>query len=155
MGTERLSYSDVSDSSSSESDVPLSRVGNKRSRKPSSRLAESYACSDLDSGSGDSRGKRVKRKQGKSPRGKKIKVVAKKVTETWCIEKAAPKGKKRRKKRNEQNEESDNSEVSEAEDVIPPVSKGKSSKAKPPKNAQFSRGSSRPRRAKQFSYKEY
>ena len=66
--TERLSYSDVSDSSSSESDVPLSRVRNKRNRKPSSRLADSYACSDLDldSGSGNSR---VKRKQGKSPKG--------------------------------------------------------------------------------------
>ena len=64
--TERLSYSD--DSDFSESDVPLSRVRNKRSRKPSTRLADSYACSDLDldSGSGNSR---VKRKQGKSPKG--------------------------------------------------------------------------------------
>ena len=157
--TERLSYSDVNDSSDSgsEPDVPVERVRNKRSRKPSSRLADSYACSDLDV-SGESgieaRGKKGKRK-ARSPKGKKIKVVAKKVTETWSIEKAPSKGKKRRKKRvvEQQNDKSENSEDdSDPEEAIPTVSKGKSSKAKPPKNAQFSR--SRPKRAKQVSYRE-
>lgn len=153
--TERLSYSDVNDSSDSGSDVPVERVGNKRSRKPSSKLMDSYACSDLDvsgESGNEARGKRGKRK-GRSPKGKKIKVVAKKVTETWCIEKAASKGKKRRKKRVERNDESENSDDdSEPEEAIPTISKGKSSKGKPPKNAQFSR--SRPKRAKQVSYRE-
>ncbi len=154
--SERLSYSDVNDSSDSGSDVPIERVRNKRSRKPSSRLADSYACSDLDvsgESGNEARGKRGKRK-GRSPKGKKIKVVAKKVTETWCIEKAASKGKKRRKKRVEQqNDESENSDDdSDPEEAIPTISKGKASKGKPPKNAQFSRG--RPKRAKQVSYRE-
>ena len=145
--TERLSYSEVSDSSDSDSDVPLSRARTKRSRKPSRRLADSYACSDQ---SGDGR-RGSPRKKGK---GKKIKIMGKKVTETWCIEKAASKAKKRKKRRNESESEDDiveNSEESEAEE-IPVSSKGKSSRGKPPKNATFSRN--RPKRAKQVSYKE-
>ena len=161
--TERLSYSDVSDSSDSDSgssDVPLSRARKKRSRKPSSRLADSYACSDLDD-SDQSDGGEVRRrgkKKGKSPKGKKIKVVAKKVTETWSIEKAATKSKKRRRRRNDEeddeDEDFDNSdEEKDNEETSATTSKGKASKGKPPKNAQFSR--SRPKRAKQVSYKEY
>merc|ERR1712112_377825 len=146
--TERLSYSEVSDSSDSDSDVPLSRARTKRSRKPSSRLAaDSFACSDQ---SGDGR-RGSPRKKGK---GKKIKIMGKKVTETWCIEKAASKAKKRKKRRNESESEDDiveNSEESEVEE-IPVSSKGKSSRGKPPKNATFSRN--RPKRAKQVSYKE-
>ena len=147
--TERLSYSEVSDSSDSDSDVPLSRARTKRSRKPlTPRLAaDSYACSDQ---SGDGR-RGSPRKKGK---GKKIKIMGKKVTETWCIEKAASKAKKRKKRRNESESEDDiveNSEESEAEE-IPVSSKGKSSRGKPPKNATFSRN--RPKRAKQVSYKE-
>ena len=161
--TERLSYSDVSDSSDSDSgssDVPLSRTRKKRSRKPSSRLADSYACSDLDD-SDQSDGGEVRRrgkKKGKSPKGKKIKVVAKKVIETWSIEKAATKSKKRRRRRNDEeddeDEDFDNSdEEKDNEETSATTSKGKASKGKPPKNAQFSR--SRPKRAKQVSYKEY
>ena len=88
-----------------------------------------------------------------------MKIVGKKVTETWCIEKAASKSRKKRKKKNE----SDSSDVDddgeeesiddENNDFIPLTSKGKSSKGKPPKNSNFSR--SRPKRAKQVSYAEF
>ena len=148
---ERLSVSSHSESSdSSDSDLPLSRLG--RVRKQPRRLNDSYAGSDLDGSDSDTR-KKGSKKKGKSP--KKVKIVSKKVTETWCYEKAGAalkKGKKRRKKRADYDEENSQEEDSE-EEVEATANKGKSSKGKPPKNSSFSRN--RPKRAKKVSYQEF
>ena len=147
---ERLSVSSHSESSdSSDSDLPLSRLG--RVRKQPRRLNDSYAGSDLDGSDSDTR-KKGSKKKGKSP--KKVKIVSKKVTETWCYEKAGAalkKGKKRRKKRADYDEE--NSQEDSEEEVEATANKGKSSKGKPPKNSSFSRN--RPKRAKKVSYQEF
>lgn len=149
---ERLSVSSQSESSdSSDSDLPpLSRLG--RVRKQPRRLNDSYNGSDLDGSENDLR-KKGSKKKGKSP--KKVKIVSKKVTETWSYEKAGAalkKGKKRRKKRSDYEDENSQEEESEDE-VEAAASKGKSSKGKPPKNSSFSRN--RPKRAKKVSYQEF
>ena len=148
---ERLSVSSHSESSdTSDSDLPLPRLG--RARKQPRRLNDSYAGSDLDGSDSDMR-KKGSKKKGKSP--KKVRLVSKKVTETWCYEKAGAalkKGKKRRKKRADYEEENSQEEESE-EEVEAAANKGKSSKGKPPKNSSFSRN--RPKRAKKVSYQEF
>ena len=144
---ERLSVSSNSESSdSSDSDLPPVRGG--RVRKQPRRLHDSYAGSDLEASDNELRKKG--KKKGKSP--KKLKIVSKKVTETWCYEKAdLKKGKKRRKMR-EDYEEENSPQESEGE-IETTGNKGKSSKGKPPKNSSFSR--SRPKRAKKVSYEEF
>merc|ERR550517_67012 len=142
---ERLSVSSNSESSeSSDSDLPLARGG--RVRKQPRRLNDAYAGSDLDGSDNEMRKKG--KKKGKSP--KKLKIVSKKVTQTWCYEKAAlKKGKKRKKKRDDFDDENSQDESEEDDDDEMALSKGKSSKSKPPKNSSFSRN--RPKRAKKVS----
>ena len=144
---ERLSVSSNSESSdSSDSDLPPARGGRVRSQPR--RLNDSYAGSDLDGS--DSELRKKGKKKGKSP--KKLKIVSKKVTQTWCYEKAAlKKGKKRRKKRDDFDDENSQDESEDEDDMI--GNKGKSSKNKPPKNSSFSRN--RPKRAKKVSYQEF
>jgi len=156
--SERLSFSEVSDSSDSDQSLQRkkekelqSNQSRRRTRKPSSRLNDSFVCSDNDdSNESEEEARRYSRKKskGRSPK-KKLRIVGKKVTETWCIEKA--KSKKRRKKTTDSEDEEASEEEDEQEHVS--ASKGKSSHGKPSKNAHLSRG--RPKRAKQVSYKEY
>ena len=79
--TERLSYSDVNDSSDSgsEPDVPVERVRNKRSRKPSSRLAEHTPAQILTSleSLGLRRGVRKERGKLGLRKGKRLKSLPK------------------------------------------------------------------------------
>lgn len=156
--TERLSYSEVSESSESDQSLQrkketqiISNQTRRRTRKPSSRLNDSFVCSDNDeSNESEEETRRYSRKKskGRSPK-KKLRIVGKKVTETWCIEKAG--SKKRRKKTTDSEDEEASDEDDDQEHV--PTSKGKSSHGKPSKNAHLSRG--RPKRAKQVSYKEF
>ena len=150
---ERLSYSDLEESSDSEVEAATSSrpKSSKRSRRPSSKYDNSYALSEDDSDDAES-DRRRKKGKGRSP--KKLKIVGKKVTETWCIEKSASKGKRRRRRKSETSEDEDDDDKDSdesSEDV--PRSKGKSSKGRPPKNSHLARG--RPKRAKQVSYKEF
>lgn len=143
----------LTDSDDSDSDVPLSRARAKRSRKQPRKLDDSFSGCEFDANSdlvesvgGSKRGKKTGKQQSK-----KIKIVGKKVTETWCIEKAAKTPMKRRGKEKWTNVVPD--EDFESDEDVPVSRKGKSSRNKPPKNP-TSKDGVRPKRAQKVSYAE-
>ena len=138
------------DSEDSDSDVPLSRARARRSRKQPRKLDNSFSgCEFDDNNTGSSSvGKRGRKNLKQS---KKIKIVGKKVTETWCIEKQAKLPKKRRAKEKWTNVVPN--EDFESDEDVPVSRKGKSSKNKPSKNPTSEDGT-RPKRAQKVSYVE-
>ena len=135
----------VMSGSSSDSDAPLSRrARSKRKKKAPRKLDDSFSGSEFDEAEGDQETKAHLVNRVKvivKPPKKRLKIVAKdsglkiigkKVTETWSIEQGQGGGSKR-KDRKRQEPEPDLSDLSEEEEE--PVSrKGKSSSKRPPKN---------------------
>jgi len=141
------------ESDDSDSDVPLSRARAKRNKKQPRKLDDSFSGSEFDEANSDMEesnpGKRVRKNGKKAP--KKIKIVGKKITETWCIEKAAGKNPKKRRAKEKWTNVVPNEDFESDED-IPVSKKGKSSRNKPPKNG--NKDGVRPKRAQKVSYAE-
>ena len=142
-----------SESDDSDSDIPLSRARAKRNRKQPRKLDDSFSGSEFDEPQSDLEGnmpeKRSRKNGKKAP--KKIKIVGKKITETWCIEKEAAKNPKKRRAKEKWTNVVPNEDFESDED-IPVSKKGKSSRNKPPKNG--NKDGDRPQRAKKVSYAE-
>jgi len=130
----RKSQQRLSESQSSDSDTPLSKAVFKKKRNPIEGLVPAEGQLEKEV-----------RKAKKSV--KNIKILGKKVTETWCIEKA-----RKRKKKSEQKAQNGNSgdeEDSDSDEEDSVSKKGKSSRSKPAKNK------TRPKRSKNpTSYEE-
>jgi len=143
----------------SDSDVPLSKARAKRKRRTPKKLDNSFSGSEFDDSGGEGPvSPRLKRAKRVSKKGKnKVKIVGKKVTETWCIEKEKVASVKNTKKRKAEEVArgaalADPSDSEEEED-IPVSKKGKSSSKRPPKNSHI-KYYDRPKRAQKISYVE-
>merc|ERR1711915_474860 len=141
--------------SDSDSDIPLSKVKEKRKRRAPQKLNDSYSGSDIFDDSDDeatSKHKRAKR-MGQN----KVKIIGKKVTETWSIEKEKIPMKNRRKRKpdNKINKTTKVHVMSESDEEadeveVPFSKKGKSSGKRPPKNSAF-KSTERPKRSQKVS----
>jgi len=141
-------------SDSSDSDTPLSRVRSKRKKRAPRKLDDSFSGSEFDeenSGDDDEQVNVKIKKVVRKPQNKKLKKVAKdaatsglkiigkKVTETWSIEKQKVAGGSKRKDRKRYRNLTDDSDLDDDDDDdIPTSRKGKSSSKRPPKNASMS-----------------
>jgi len=141
-------------SDSSDSDTPLSRVRSKRKKRAPRKLDDSFSGSEFDeenSGDDDEQVNVKIKKVVRKPQNKKLKKVAKdaatsglkiigkKVTETWSIEKQKVAGGSKRKDRKRYRNLTDDSDLDDDDDDdIPTSRKGKSSSKRPPKNASLS-----------------
>ena len=130
---------------------PISKVGSKRNRKRPQKLNDSLSCSELDEADSDNDLPERQIRKNSNKTAKKIKIVGKKVTETWCIQKEATRNPKKRRAKEKWSNILPVEDCDSDEDV-PLSRKGKSSKNKPPKNA--SKDSLRPKRAQKISYAE-
>ena len=143
-----------SESGDSDSDIPLSRARAKRNRKQPRKLDDSFSGCEFDENHSDvedSLPSKRGRKNGKKA-AKKIKIVGKKITETWCIEKEAAKNPNKKRRTKEKWTNVVPNEDFESDEDIPVSKKGKSSRNKPPKNG--NKDGDRPKRAKKVSYAE-
>merc|ERR1719474_1419044 len=123
----------VSDSDDSV-ERPVSKVRSKRNRKRPQKLDNSLSCSKLDEADSDNDLPEKQIRKNANKTAKKIKIVGKKVTETWCIQKEAARHPKKRRAKEKWSNILPVEDCDSDED-IPLSMKGKSSKNKPPKNA--------------------